>query len=945
MRIPLIYSFLFFPIVFLYSQNKTLVSGKVVDAKTALPIASVVVGLQNTSMMQLTDASGVFSLEVEAAGNYLLQVHNQGYKDLLLTIEVNKNQNLSLGILTMEEDMATEQQSNTIRLLDEELQDDSGSFISSSILLQSTKDVFQQAAAFNWGAARFRIRGLDTEHAVTLLNGVKMNKMYDGRPQWSNWGGLNDVTRNQELTIGTTASDYSFGGLLGTQQIHTRASVFKAGSRITFSATNTNYSWRTIGTYASGLHSNGWAYVISAGKRWANEAYFEGTTYDANSLFIGIEKKLNDQHALNFSGFYTPNTRGKNSPNTDEVNQLTASTYNSYWGYQNGKKRNARIKTIEEPILMLNHYFTLNDHSSWTTSLVYQFGKTSNSNIDYQNANSPDPTYYRKLPSYYLSLYAPDQGEYAGAFIPDLPNAEKNKEEFFANTQINWNKLYLTNQNPVLDNQGKIIRYTPAQSHYVVYEDCSFDKSIMGNTLFTTTINTNVSLHAGASFSKLKSHNYQQLTDLLGGLYFEDFDPYYTGNASQSDLHHPNRQVVKGDKYGYNYLLWAQTIEAFTQFRFQYQKVDFYLAQSFSKTQYEREGLYKNGLYPSTSFGKSTKLNFENFGFKGGLIYKISGRQSVTFNAAHSTKAPTLKSSFPNARINNSVVQELQSETNSSLDISYYYRVPQWQTRLTTYHISQLNATQNSFFYAEGIFDNGAGYTNTNAFVGQSLTHLNKSNQGLEWSLAYNISTTFKTNLAIAYGQYIYTNNPNLVVTNDTWATEENQNPRFDFGTTLLKNYKQAGMPQQAYSWGLEYRNPKYWWLATNINLLDGRYVDLSPIARTSRFYTNPTSGFPFPEATEERAKILLEQEKLPAITLVNVLGGKSWHIQKNYLGLFISINNVLDTHYKTGGFEQARNANFRQRNQDVSSNNPSFGNKYFQGYGRTFYMNLTLSL
>jgi hypothetical protein len=29
---------------------------------------------------------------------------------------------------------------------------------------------------------------------------------------------------------------------------------------------------------------------------------------------------------------------------------------------------------------------------------MYQFGKIGNSNIDYQSANSPDPTYFRKLP-------------------------------------------------------------------------------------------------------------------------------------------------------------------------------------------------------------------------------------------------------------------------------------------------------------------------------------------------------------------------------------------------------------------------------------------------------------------------------------------------------------------------------------------------------------------
>jgi hypothetical protein len=50
-----------------------------------------------------------------------------------------------------------------------------------------------------------------------------------------------------------------------------------------------------------------------------------------------------------------------------------------------------------------------------------------------------------------------------------------------------------------------------------------------------------------------------------------------------------------------------------------------------------------------------------------------------------------------------------------------------------------------NFFYAEGIFDDGAGYLSTDAFVSQTLTQLNKKNIGGELSLEYQLSQTFKT--------------------------------------------------------------------------------------------------------------------------------------------------------------------------------------------------------
>ena len=355
--------------------------------------------------------------------------------------------------------------------------------------------------------------------------------------------------------------------------------------------------------------------------------------------------------------------------------------------------------------------------------------------------------------------------------------------------------------------------------------------------------------------------------------------------------------------------------------------------------------MYRNGIYPTNSFGKSPIIRFENFGFKGGLTWKLSGKQLLLFNGSHASKAPNLRAVFPNSRLNNSVVDELESESNSGLDASYIYRSPKLKMRLTGYYNLIKKATETSFFYAEGIFDNGTGSSSTNAFVSQTLTHLDKTNWGAELSWEYQMNPTLKSTLAAGFGEYRYASNPNVTITNDAKASAENSLPVFDFGKAALKNYRQAGMPQQAYSFGLEYRNPKYWWVSTNVNYLAGRFIDISPIARTSVFFTNPASGFPFPEATKERAKVLLQQEELAPVMLLNLVGGKSWRIFKKNLNMFCSINNVLNTTFKTGGFEQARNANFRQRNQDVSSGTPNFGNNYFYGYGRTYFVSLSIQL
>jgi hypothetical protein len=416
--------------VFVFAQQNPALKGKVIDAKSQKPLQNVVAVLQSNNQSALTDVEGNFVFQTLPSGEQSLVIKTAGYNTQTLLLEPTTGETIDLGTVLLEEDITTEQQLSLVTITENDLGDDNSGSESTSGLLQATRDAYQQAAAFNWGQSRFRIRGLDNEYGTTMINGIVMNKLYDGRPQWSNWGGLNDATRNQEFTMGSSPSDYTFGSALGTQEINTRASFYRPGSRISMSGTNTNYSWRTMGTYASGMDKDGWAFVVSASRRWAQEGYFEGTDYAANSLFASVEKKINDKHSLNLTAMYAQNSRGKTSPNTKEVNDLMGIKYNSYWGWQDGRKRNSREKNIDEPIVMLSHFWKLSDKTNLNTNVAFQTGTIGNSRIDYQLGNNPDPTYYKNLSSYYSNL-----GGYTQTQLSDIDNT------FKANSQIDWNAM------------------------------------------------------------------------------------------------------------------------------------------------------------------------------------------------------------------------------------------------------------------------------------------------------------------------------------------------------------------------------------------------------------------------------------------------------------------------------------------------------------------------
>ncbi len=935
----LVYGILFMLQSFaVFAQQTGSITGKVIDSKNQKPLHNVVVSLQNTNYTKLTNIEGVFLFEEVPAGNYLMQIRSNGFATQLFSIELQEKQLLDLSTIVLEEDITAEQELSLITLTENDLGDDNSGSETTSGLLQASRDVFEQVAAYNWGQARFRVRGLDNEYGNIMINGITMNKLYDGRPQWSNWGGLNDATRNQEFASGSNPSDYTFGGALGVQHINTRASYHRVGSRVSVLGTNTNYNWRIMGTHASGMDKNGWAYTVSASYRMADEAHFEGTDYDAKSAFLAVEKRFNDNHSLNFTSIYAQNSRGKNSPNTEEVNNLMGIHYNSYWGWHNGKKRNSRDKDVEEPILMLSHYWKLNDNTQLNTNVAYQFGHIGNSRIDFFKADNPDPTYYRNLPSYATTYF--ENGQWIGETPEQLALAEQLKNTFLSNSQLNWDAMYAANANPELN----------GRSVYVLYEDRVEDKLFTASSILNSRLADNITLNAAVSYRKLKSENFQYLTDLLGGEYYMDYDPFfmeYPNNEMQADLRNPDRAVRVGDRFGYNYILHANVADFFTQFKFSYEKFDFYLGQSYSHSRYQREGLFQNGIYAGNSYGKGDKIIFENFGFKGGMTYKLTGRHLFDFNALHMTKAPTLRNTFPNARLSNAITNGITSETISSVDASYIVRAPRFKGRLSGFYSKIQDATEIGFFFTEGLGLLGEG-SDGNQFVAEILTGLDKQNLGIELGAEYQISQTLKATFAGTIGQYIYSNNPNVSVNID------NLKGIYNLGEAKLKNYRQPGMPQTAASIGLEYRDPKFWWIGANVNYLDHNYLDISAIMRTDNFFAAPgNSGFSIADFTDHNGNIVnvketgrkyLKQEQFESLMLVNLVGGKSWRISGKTIGFFANINNVLDIEYKTGGFEQGRNANFMEVYQDHQGPNRSFGPKYFYGFGRTYMLNLYMN-
>ena len=884
------------------------------------PMYNINVILAPSGAAVTTDRLGYFQFSEIEPGNYTLEVNQLGYDSYAQEITVGDEavelgdifvsynpQNMNLGVIT---------------LTDDELSADESSAQSSVGLLQSSKDVFVRTAAYELGAFWFRTRGYDNKYSDVLFNGVRMNKVDNDRVDFGNWGGLNDVTRYPaEVTYGLDPSDYTFGDLGGVMYVDTRPSTMRTGTSLSYSMSNRSYRQRVMATYNTGLSTKGWGFMASGSRRWAEEGRMDGTFYDAWAYYLGAEKKINNQHTLNLTLMGAPYRRSTNSPATQEVYDLMGTGYNAYWGYQNGEKRSERVKKNHEPMAQLTHHWDFNENTKLTSTISYQTGKNGASRLDWYKANNPSPLYYRKLPSYYA--YDGRSEEQISA----LRNLWLTDTSF---SQLNWGDIYTANLNQE-DGHGV----------YALVSDVNEDDVLAFSSTLRSQLNNKVSLFAGVNYRGVSSELYREIDDLLGAQFYWDVDDYADpGESGDYNTLTPNRKAYEGDKIQYNYETTHNTMDAWVSANLKVEDFDVTVGGKLANTTIQRNGLYQNYQY-ANSLGESDSYDFLDYGAKLNVTYKLDGRNFISANAAYFTNAPSVNDVFPNGRDNNASIPDLESTKVSSADINYILRAPRLKARVTGFYAKSQDEVETAFGYIEGSAF-VLGEMRENTFQAEVISGVDKQYMGAEIAIDAQLTTTLSAQAVASIGQYTYANNPDLYHFSDVYA----DNGGYAYiGKTYLNDYKLAVSPQKGYSLGLNYRDPNYWWLGVTGNFLAENYVDVAPTRRTEQFIRN-ASGDLYPEVTEEGLRTLLKQEKFDDQFMLNANAGKTFRFGDYYLGISLTVNNVLNNKdYKTGGFEQMRLGDYVKATDTTTGENYSkvFGNKYWYDQGLSYFLNVFL--
>lgn len=890
-----------------FAQQKTEIRGNVVNSVTGEAILGVQVTVRGQNQSTETDSKGEFHFSSVVSGQDVLTFSSSTIVFRELSVKIKPDQ---ATVLTDVKLIAKEQNQDIafIGLVDESLIDDDGSSqdVSSTVLLSN--DQYLSNVRYQLSPLRFRVRGYSNIYEQKYINGVLFNDQNRGIFNYSSLGALNDLTRNGDVVNYLGANNFAFGSIGGTENINMRASNYARGTKLSLSYTNRNYYLRGMATYSTGLQDNGWAFTASVGGRYSDEGYIDGTFYRNFSYAISIEKQWMDgKHSLSFVSFGSPVERGQNHASYQEAYNLTGNNlYNPDWGWQNGKKRNARVVKSYDPTAIVSHIWKINDLTKLTTGLGVHYQRYGNTSLNWYNGMDPRPDYYRNLPSYYQS--SPETQEYYTGLWESKCSGIR---------QIDWNSLwranYLANQN----NESGIFMVEERRSDL-------FETSI--NSTLNTVISDSYKLNAGIGLRSSKSMQFKTIDDMLGAKYFDDVDKYAERdipgdpNVKQNDLRKPDRRVYEGDVFGYDFNLNINSANIWVQNQHSSRHFDLYYGSKLTYTEFQRDGKMQNGRYPDNSYGKGQKHDFVDFAVKAGLTYKITGRHLLTGNISYATEAPLPYNSYISPRISDLSIDKLESGKVFSVDLNYIFSLPSLKGRIAVFQTNFYDQTDRTSYY----------HDTEKTFVNHVVWGINKINRGFELGLNYEINNNWNVDFAGTISEYYYSNNPTGKINWENGLTVDDYGESTEKEETVyLKNYYVGQAPQFAGTIGLNYYYNR-WFLSLNLNGFARNYIDIAKLRQISSTYQAVKPDDP---ATMEAYKTLTNQERFGSAYTLDFSVGKVIYLGKSKsLNFNLALQNITNrTNIKTGGFEQGR--------VDLSSPN-KFASKYYYMQGFNCFLN-----
>lgn len=766
--------FLLFAILFgsisAFSQN--VIKGIVIDKDTKEALIGVSVYSEESKVGTSTDLDGTFSLHVSSLKGKVTFTY-VGYSPLKLdakadlgTIELESNA-IGLKDVVVTSSVAIRRKTPVaISVIEPEMLETKLSSQEFPEILKSTPGVYATKQGGGYGDSRINLRGFESANIAVMVNGVPVNDMEWGGVYWSNWAGLQDVTRSLQVQRGLGASKVSAPSVGGTINIVTKSTDSEKGGAVLYSMGNDGYN-KIAFNVSTGLSKNGWAMSFLGSKTWG-DGYILGTEFEGYSWFLNVSKIINENHQLSFTAFGAPqwhNQRynGDKMLITEWQQQKEKYQFNPTYGFDaQGQRVEANRNRYHKPQISLNHFWTIND-------------KSSLSSVVYMSIGDGAGRAWRGSSSVYSNLYGTDssKGTLNTAYRDPLTG------------YMDYGKLQRLNSNVEQSPDGSQVVLTESRNNHIWTGLIS---------TYTTQLTDEINLYGGIDLRYYAGLHDGKIVDLMGGQFY--VDPARTKAQPNSTMYlNRNDRLRVGDVVYRDNTGYVVQEGVFSQAEYNKDKLSVFISGSVSNSTYWKVDRF----YYTKENEKSEMKSFLGFNVKGGANYNLTEEHNVFFNTGYLSRAPFMSGGyFTSIHTSNNVNKNAINEKLFSAELGYGYRSRFFTANLNVYYTKWMDRTTVRTFGND-----------QNAFV--NLSGLDARHQGIELDFVLKPVHNLEITGMVSLGDWIWDSKTKGYIYDAYGQPTNNGNepvaPEDQLPVTIdMKGVKVGNSAQTTFAAGASYR-------------------------------------------------------------------------------------------------------------------------------------------
>jgi hypothetical protein len=758
-QLNLLLSFLFVATI-TFAQGS--LKGQITDAETDEPLigANIVVGTNGVT----SDFDGNYVLKLQK-GTYEVKFSYIGFEDIIKTVTIDNQDvrvdikmggSLELETVTVTADIATARKTpvafsniSTAKLSEELASQDL------PMLLNSTPGAYATQTGGGDGDARVSIRGFSQNNIAVMLDGIPVNDMENGLVYWSNWFGLDLVTKTMQVQRGLGASKLAIPSVGGTINILTKGIESKRQLRFQQEIGNNGFTRSTLG-FTSGRMKNGWG-VSAAGSYKQGDGWATGNFTKGYFYYLRVDKEIGN-HLISLSGFGAPQQHGQRSfPSsiatfdTEYANNLGVQDsefaarntnlglrYNQHVGILNGELVNTQINYYHKPQFSLRHSWKANDRFFL-------------SNVAYLSIGNGGGTRTR-----------------GGLF------SNQNRLD---NGLLNLDSIYTKNTTPTLfnpDGKAENFLFSSVNNH--------FWYGLLSTAEFT--MNEDWTFSGGVDLRSYEGGHRREVYDLMGSNYVPN-----SGTTRNMRIENGAKLGV-GDAIDYNYTGYVRWGGLFGMAEYEKNGLSAFLNLSTAMSAYAYEDFFNEKIVTTqdTSFkiahGETVTIGDNNytidspeaenyridwiyrpsFTVKTGAAYNIDENHSIFFNTGYLSR-PTRYTNVIRSNQTNAadaiVVDNAKNEIVASVELGYNLKTKNFAANVNAYYTNWSNKPLDNLpSYPEDPSDPESNRIPINV-QGLAARHT-----GIEIDFAYNVTKTLTVEGLASFGDWIWNSGDTVILPN-----------------------------------------------------------------------------------------------------------------------------------------------------------------------------------